>query len=166
MSTENLYSAEAKEKIKEMAEDIDFAMMATNLTKTPLSIIPMSTKKVDEDGNIWFLSGKNSDHNRDIQKNKEVQLIYSDKGSMKFLSVFGIASIVTEKMVLKELYGKSDDTWFDGEDDPNLSALKIEPKDAYYWDSKHSKIVSLFKMGVGAVTGEKQDVGRKGELNV
>ena len=166
MSTENLYSAEAKEKIKKMAKDIDFAMMATNLTQTPLSVIPMSTKKVDEDGNIWFLSGKDSDHNRDIKNNKEVQLIYSDKGEMQFLSVYGTASIVKEKMILKELYGKTDDAWFDGVDDPNLSALKIEPKDAYYWDSKSNKIVSLFKMGVGAVTGEKQDVGRKGELNV
>ena len=166
MSTENLYSTEAKEKIKKLAEDIDFAMMATNLSKTPLSIIPMSTKKVDEDGNIWFLSGRDSDHNRDIKKDKNVQLVYSNKSSMQFLSVYGTATITTEKMIIKELYNKSDDSWFDGVDDPNISAIKFEPKDAYYWDSKGNKIVTLFKMGVGAVTGEKQDVGRKGELNV
>ncbi len=166
MSTQNLYSTDAKEKIKKLAKNIDFAMMATNLTKTPFSVIPMSTKKVDEDGNIWFLSGKDSDHNRDIKNDKNVQLIYSDKGSMQFLSVFGTASITTEKMILNELYSSTDDSWFDGKDDPNISAIKFEPKEAYYWDSKSNKIVTLFKMGVGAVTGEKQDVGRKGELNV
>ncbi|MFB9053853.1 hypothetical protein ACFFVB_12270 [Formosa undariae] len=52
MSNENLYKDEAKLKIKDMAEDIDFTMMATNLKELPLHMIPMSTKKVDEDGSF------------------------------------------------------------------------------------------------------------------
>lgn len=166
MSTENLYNEDAKKKISKLAKDIDFAMMATNLKATPLSVIPMSTKKVDEDGNIWFLSGKDSDHNKDIEKNGETQLIYSDPGSMEFLSVYGEASITTEKLIIKELYSKADDTWFDGINDPNITAIKFKPSEAFYWDTDSNKLVSLFKIGKGAITGEKQDVGESGRLKV
>ena len=68
MSTKNLYSTEAKEKIKKMAESIDYAMMATDLKSQPFHAVPMSTKEVDDDGNIWFLSNKNSTHNQHIEK--------------------------------------------------------------------------------------------------
>ena len=166
MSTKNLYNDEAKEKITKMAEDIDFAMMATNLENIPLSVIPMSTKKVDGEGNIWFLSGKDSDHNKDIEKDPNAQLIYSKPGSMQFLSVYGRATIVTDKSILEDLYSKADDNWFDGKDDPNLTAISFKPSEAAYWDSKSNKLVSLFKMGVGAVTGNKQDVGETGKLKV
>lgn len=166
MSTKNLNDKEAQKKIKKLAEDIDFVMMATALGTKPLSVIPMSTKKVDDAGYIWFLSNKNSDHNKDIARDKNIQLLYSHPGSMEFLSVYGEAEIVLDKNILKDLYGKSDDNWFDGVDDPNLTAIKVNPADAYYWDTKSNKIVTLFKMGVGAITGNQPDIGEKGKLNV
>lgn len=166
MSTKNLELKEAREKLKELATDIDFCMMATNLGNKPLSVIPMSTKKVDDNGDIWFLSGADSDHNKDIERSNDVHLIYSKPGSMEFLSVYGKASITKDKQILKDLYGKSDDNWFDGLDDPNLTALQFNPSEAYYWDTKNNKFVTLFKMGVGAITGDQPDIGVSGKLNV
>ncbi len=164
MENKNLYNKEAKEKIKELAEDIDFAMMATHLDSKPFHAIPMSTKKVDEDGNIWFLSGQDSEHNAFIKKDSNVVLLYSKPSDMSFLTVFGEAVIETNKHILENLYGKSDNMWFDGVDDPNLSAIKFKPKQAQYWEPKHNKLVTLFKFGVGAVTGEQQDLGNSGSL--
>ena len=164
MSTENLYNDDAKKKIKEMAEEIDFTMMATNLKKTPLHMIPMSTKKVDDQGNIWFLSNKNSTHNKNITEDAHLHLIYSDKSDMQFLNVFGTATITTDRKIIDELYGKSDDAWFDGKDDPNITALSIKPIEAYYWDPKNNKLVSLVKMGVGAITGDQPDMMDFGKL--
>lgn len=164
MSTENLYNEEARKKLKDMAENIDFAMMATNLDHAPLHMIPMSTKKVDEDGNIWFLSNRNSNHNKHLNEDPHLHLIYANKADMQFLNVYGIASITTDKEIIKELYGKSDDAWFEGEDDPNITALSIKPTDAHYWDPKHNKLVALVKMGVGAITGDEPDTMDFGKL--
>ncbi len=166
MSTENLYNREAKEKIKELAESIDFTLMGTQLGQKPVTVVPMSTKKVDDNGSIWFLSGKDSGHNAHIGTEPHVQLFYTKPGSMEFLTVFGDAVVTTDKSILKELYGKSDDMWFEGLDDPNLTAIEVRPLDAYYWDSKHNKIVSLLKMGAGAITGEQPDLSEQGELEV
>lgn len=166
MSKDNLYHDEAKKKIKEMAEDIDFTMMATNLKQTPLHMIPMSTKKVDEHGNIWFLSNKNSTHNQNILEDSNLHLIYSDKGDMQFLTVYGSATITTDRQMIDELYGKSDDAWFDGKDDPNITAISVKPTEAFYWDPKNNKLVTLVKMGVGAITGNQPDLMDQGKITI
>lgn len=165
MSTENLTSKEALEKMTGLVNDIKFAMLLTALDTQPISSVPMTTKKVDAQGDIWFLSGLNSDHNANIVKSPKVQLLYSDPGDMEFISIYGEATIVTNKDVLEELYTKKDDAWFTGVDDPNLTALKIVPQEAYFWDTKDNKYVSLFKMGISAITGDKADIGEKGKLN-
>lgn len=126
----------------------------------------MTSKKVDKEGNIWFLSLRNSDHNNDLLKNNDVQLLYSEPSDMEYLSVYGEAEITTNREILKDLYNKADDNYFEGLDDPNLTAIKVRPQEAYYWDTKTNKYVTLLKMGVGAVTGNEQDIGEKGRLNL
>lgn len=164
MSKDNLYNDDAKKKIKEMAEDMDFAMFASNLKQLPLHMVPMSTKKVDAQGNILFLSDRSSTHNQNINKDSNVHLIYVDKGSMQFLNVYGTATITRDQNMIDELYGKSDDAWFEGKEDPNVTVISVKPTESYYWDPKHNKLVSLVKMGVGAITGEQPDMMDVGKL--
>lgn len=164
MSTTNLYDTEAINKIKELADEIDFTLFATNLGNQPFNAVPMSTKKVDSEGNIWFLSGRDSLHNKDIHQDNKVQLMYSKPSSMQFLTVFGEAFVIRDSKVVEELYSKTDDAWFDGKEDPNISAIMIRPLEARYWDPKNNKLVTLFKMGVSAVTGIKTDIGKEGKL--
>ncbi len=150
----DLTEADALTKLKDLAEGIGFAMLATALKTAPIHMIPMSTKKVDEHGRIWFLSGRDSTHNKHIEQDSEVHLIYANPGSMQFLNVFGTAEILTDKEILKELYGKADDAWFKGVDDPDLTALCITPKNAYHWDPKNNRLVTLARMGFAALTGQ------------
>lgn len=166
MSTKNLYDDDAREKIKELAEDIDFCMLVTNMDEKPLSVVPMSTKQVDDHGAVWFLSKASSEHNRNIAKDRDVQLLYSGTSDMEFLSVYGEAFIETNREVIHELYSKADNAWFDGKDDQDITAIKVNPKEAYYWDNKHNKMVTLFKLGMAAVSGNKQDISEKGKLEL
>ena len=166
MSTTNLYDENAKKKIKGIAEDVDFCMMATNLTVQPLSVIPMSTKEVDSDGAIWFLSNKDSDHNADIISDPTTQLLYSGTSEMKFLSVYGTSEIIHDRDTIAKLYSSADNAWFDGKDDPNITAIKFKPSEAAYWSNDGNKLVTLFKLAKAAVTGENQDIGTSGKLSV
>lgn len=166
MSQENLKTDEAVNKLKELATGIDFAFLATNLGMQAAHAVPMSTKEVDEEGNIWFLSNKNSEHNKHITDQGIAQLYYGKPGSMEFLTVFGNATISTDKSTIEKLYVKSDDNWFDGKDDPNITAIKIQPQDAHYWEPKSNALVSLVKMGVGFITGQRQELGKEGDINI
>ena len=127
----------------------------------------MITKKVDEHGNIWFLSHLNSEHNNNIAKDPQVQLLYSHPSDLEFLSIYGHATIIYDKKVLKELYTSADDAWFNDSDDPNLTAIKIVPQEAYFWDSNDNTFNKLFKRGLAAVKDEKpENSEKKGKLNL
>lgn len=166
MSTQNLTKLDARNKIAKMADRIDVAMLLTDLTTHPISTAPMSTKKVDHDGNIWFLSEKNSEHNDNIIKDSRVQLIYSDPSEMNFMSIYGRAEITSDPNAIEELYSKIDDAWFGGKSDPNITVLKVSPQEAYYWDTKQNKYISLLKIGAAAITGNQADIGKKGKLDL
>jgi general stress protein 26 len=166
MKTDNLIQKEALVKLKSMAEAIKITMMLTNLKKQPISVNPMSTKRVDEDGAIWFLSPLKSEHNVNIQSDNKVQLIYSDPQNKQYLSVFGDAWIESRYPIKKELYTKEDDIWFDGVDDVNLTAIKVNPQQAFYWDKSSNKFINMFEETVEALTGEAKDHFKKGKLEV
>lgn len=163
----NLTNTEAVKKIQELAKDAAICLFATNLTNLPIAARPMATQKVDDEGNIWFLSSKSSEHNQDIDDDSRVQLFYSNKGSSEYLSVYGDAEIIEDKTLAKELWTPLAKTWFtEGVDDPDLTIIKVVPADAYYWDTKTNKAVSLLKIIAGAVTGKTMDDGVQGKLKV
>ncbi|HYG14747.1 MAG TPA: pyridoxamine 5'-phosphate oxidase family protein [Bacteroidia bacterium] len=163
----NLYSEEAINKLQELAEDADIAILTSGLTNLPLSACPMSTRDVDEHGHLWFLSTANSDHNHNIARDNRVQLFYSNHSSSEYLSIYGTAEILKDRTKIDELWSSMAKTWFnEGKDDPNLTVIKVMPLEAYYWDTKTNKMVSLFKILSGAITGKENDDGIQGKIFV
>jgi len=152
-------------KRKELGEGIDFAMMQTNLMVTPSHSIPMGTKEVDEEGFIWFLNNKNSmTHNRHLISDKSIQSMYSKPSAMEFMTVYGHAFITTDRAVLEPFYRKSEDTLFKGMDDPNLTAIKVVPEDAHYWETKNGKFSAPSKIGCRGFDGKNTGFRRRGRF--
>lgn len=164
----NLTATDAVEKIREIAKDANICMFVTDLSSLPLSGRPMATQEVDEQGNIWFMSDRNSDKNKHIEDDEQVQLFYSHTNNYEYLSIFGRAEIVNDRSKIEELWTPMAKTWFkEGKDDPNISLLKVIPEDAYYWDTKNNKMVSLIKFAMGAIgINPKDDGGIEGKLKV
>lgn len=163
----NLSQADALKKLKELAEDIGVCMFCTDLGRVPFQTRPMGTQKVDADGNIWFFSDASSDKNDEIRHDSDVQLIYSKVSDSHFLSVAGTASVSRDKAKIDELWNKMAEAWFKGgKDDPNLTVVCVKPREAYYWDTKNGKMISLIKIAVSAVTGVQMDGGIEGKIRM
>lgn len=163
----NLHDKEAVDKIKDLAKSANICMFTSQLSEAPLSSVPMATQEVDDEGNLWFLSGKSSHKNRHIQSDPRVQLFYSNTGSSEFLSIYGKATITTDKAEIEKLWTPIAKAWFtEGKNDPDLTVIKVAPEEAYYWDTKNSKAVSMLKILAGAITGKTMDDGVEGKLNV
>lgn len=46
--------------------------------------------------------------------------------------------------------------WFtEGENDPRISVIKVDPVESYYWDTKHNKIIVMMKRIVGAIPAKR-----------
>lgn len=166
MSTQNLEDKKALTRMTNLIESIKTGMLVTCLDDRPLNVVPMTTKKIDEEGNIWFLSRLDSNQNCNIVQEPEVQLIYSAPATKEFISIYGMAAVSVDPGKLKELYHESDDAWFTGLDDPNLTAIKVTPKESYYWDEKHNNYRDLFNPDgtKGKIEKDKISTGEKGKL--
>ncbi len=161
------HSKEAIKKIQDIANDINICMMCTNLSETPISTCPMATQKVDDRGDIWFLSAKNSNHNREIEQDPQVQLFYAHPGQFSFLSLFGTAEVLHDRQKIEEIWKDDAKIWFqEGKDDPNLTVVHFIPEEGYYWDTKSSKMVAFLKMAASLVTGKTMDDGVEGKLKI
>ena len=161
----NLSEQEGRDKIKELVEDINICLFTTNLSQLPLSARPMATSEIDEDGNLWFISKDGSDKNDDIEQDNRVQLFYSKNNAAEYLSVYGEAIIVKDDQEKVEKYWSAmANNWFDGNDDPSITLIKVVPKDSYYWDTHNNRFISFTKLIAGAITGNGAEVGIKGEI--
>ena len=75
----------------------------------------------------------------------------------EYLSVFGDAFIYTDRSTIEDKWSPMANAWFDGKEDPNVSIIRVEPKETYYWDTKAGKLVSLLTFATAAITGNKTD---------
>lgn len=155
----------AVNKIKDLAENIKTCMFCT-YNSDRLQSRPMSVQKIDDLGQLWFLSDRNSSQNAEISLNPTVELFFAEPHD-KFLTLHGTASIEYDKETIEELYDPIVKVWMPGgKDDPNLSVIKVVPEDGYYWNNKHGKMVAIAKMTAAFVTGNTMDDGIEGNLTL
>lgn len=158
MSNENLNKEEGIKKLKELAEAARVCMFCTELENTPVTARPMTITEVDDDGNLWFISGKDSNKNVDIQHDKRVQLFFMNNGKYEYLSVFGQAFIYTDKATIDEKWSMMANAMFEqGKDDSDVSLIRVQPSDTQYWDTKSGKMISFLSFAWAAITGKKTD---------
>lgn len=156
----SLTDQEGISKLRELAKDIDVCFFCTNLDEKPIHGRPMSTQDVDDQGNLWFISSSDSNKNFELQEDNRVQLFYSKMSDYHFLSVYGTATIYRDKATIDEMWDPVAKAWFEkGKDDPKVTVIRVKPSDAYYWDTKDGKIISLFKWASAAILGTGGDDG-------
>jgi len=162
----SLQTKEAVNKIKVLVKSAKTCFFCTNLkTNSPFVTRPMAVQKVDEEGNLWFLSSVDSNKNQELKTNDAVQLLFQGDPHTNFLSLFGHATISKDREKIDELWDPIAKTWFtEGKEDPRISVIKMTPADGYYWDTKHGKFVAFAKMAVGAMTGKTMDDSIEGRI--
>ena len=165
MSTiKNLTNQEAIEKLKDLAE----GKMCLLCTKEngKLESRPMSASQVDESGDIWFFSGKDSNKNRQIKADPEVYLMFIEAGKQHYLSLTTEVEILHDQQKIDELWNGFMNAWFPGgKTDPNISLLRASVTSGHYWDEKDGHLIGMLKAGIKAVTGGKGDDGAlEGEI--
>jgi general stress protein 26 len=164
----DLSGPEAIQKLKDLAEDAKTCFFCSDIkTGVPISARPMTVQKVDEAGNLLFLSATDSNTDKEIKEDAFVQLFFQGSKYSDYLNIYGIATLSQDKALIKELWQPTLKTWFtEGEDDPRISVISVEPTEVYYWDNKHGNAVAFVKQLVGAAIGKTLDDSIEGKLEV
>ena len=162
----DLQDIDAIKKLKSLAEDIRFCMYTT-INDGKIESRPMTTLDIDDNGNVWFFTSKQTQLGEETTWGEAVSLIYSDPKNNSYLSVSGNASIIEDENKKEELWNPMSKAWFpEGKDDPNLVMLKVTTDEAAYWDSSSSKMIVFFSMLKAVITGNTPDEGDYGKLNL
>lgn len=164
----DLTSNEAIEKVNELVKRAKTCFFGTaNATGDSSGARPMSVQKVDDEGNLWFLSANDSHKNLEIAQDPSVKLFFQGSPHSDFLQLEGTATITTDRAKIEELWEPIVKTWFtEGVDDPRITVIKVEPLRGYYWDTKHGTAVAGIKMLIGAAIGKTMDDSIEGTLTV
>ena len=167
-NTENLIHEEAIYKLKSLVNEIEVCLFCTDLkTDDGSTCRPMTAIKVCDQRNIWFFSDKNSDKNKAIASDKEVQLFFSHPGKSSYLVVNGDAEIILDEVTIEELWSPVAKIWFkEGKNDPSISVIKVTPKGAYYWDTDGNRMINFLKMVASVATGANLVTGNQGSIKL
>jgi general stress protein 26 len=162
----DVYSLEAGERIKEMAESTKTCFFCTEKgLGDSLGVRPMSILQAEDNGTLWFLSAKDSYKNQEIAMNSEAKLYFQGSPHSDFLILTGTATISYDKNKIKELWMPLAKAWFtQGENDPRITAIKFVPENGFYWDNKHGNLIAGVKMLFGALVGQTIDDGIQGKI--
>ncbi|MDB5290365.1 MAG: putative ral stress protein 26 [Phycisphaerales bacterium] len=134
------------QKLNQMIEGIDVAMLTTAMPDGSLHSRPMVSRQVSEDGVLCFFSDADSAKVHEVRRDSHVNISYADTVRQRYVSISGRATVVRDTPKARELWTPIVKAWFpSGPDDPNLVLLRIEIDEAEYWDGPASKMVQLFR---------------------
>lgn len=165
---ESLAGSEAVKKIQELAEKAQTCFLCTSpIDSASAGTRPMSVRKVDDEGNLWFLSANDSHANEEIAADPNVRIFMQGSPHSDFLHLSGLAQISTDRAMIEELWDPMIKTWFtEGKDDPRIAVIKVAPNTGYYWDTKHGNLVAGVKIMIGAAIGKTLDDSIEGPIQL
>lgn len=153
---------EAIKAVHELIKEIEIAMLTT-VSEEGLVSRPMKTQDVEFDGELWFLTKKNTGKFHELLRNSQVNIAYAGKS---FISIRGKAELVESIEKVKQFWSPAYEKFLETHvDDPNLILIKVEAETAEYWDTGNPfKMVKfLFRRLLGKNT-EGTEINRIVEL--
>lgn len=122
---------QAIQTIWKLIQGIDTAMLTT-VSEEGLVSRPMKTQDIEFDGDLWFLTKKDTDKFHELLRNRQVNVSYAGKS---YVSIRGEAELVESADKVKSFWSPAYEEILDTTyDDPNLVLIKVKAETAEYWD--------------------------------
>lgn len=150
MSENNsLQNEKALSVLRGILKDTEIVMLTTVSAEGNIVSRPMQTQKLEFDGDLWFITRRDTTKYQEISENSNVNVtVVGDS----YASISGTASFVEDIERKKEFWNKVYEKMFDvSYDDPILVLIKVEANHAEYWDTGDTtkSVANFFKKVVG-----------------
>ena len=138
------HEVEGIKKLRRLTKDNKFCMLTTVDESGVLRSRPMAIQKMEGNGDIYILIGKNTSVAAAVEHNDYVNASFANNSGDVAVSVSGRARILGDRRKMEELWEPIFQVRFPlGPDDPNLVLLKIELETAEHWDSRQRVLSTL-----------------------
>jgi len=152
------------ERVWTLMKKIAFCMLSTR-DGDDIRARPMAPHISREENAVYFLTDVHGHKDDEIRQDPQVGLTFSDAGGQKYVSLTGRASVSNDRSTIKELWSTPAKAWWSSPDDPSIRVLKIDLKDAQYWDSPGTAL-SYIKMAAAALTSTRPDIGKSAKVEL
>lgn len=135
--------------LKDIMKDAKIVMLTTISKDGNLVSRPMQTQEIEFDGDLWFITLKDTTKYGEINANPNVNVTIVGNS---YASISGVASFVDDLNRKKEFWNKLYEKMFKvSYDDPNLILIKVEAQHAEYWETGNTSksVMNFFKKVVG-----------------
>lgn len=123
---------DAKTKLIEVLKGYETLMVATKATDGTTHARPMAVAGVDDNGDIWFVTRKETPKVDEVKLDNEA-LVTGQEGRT-FVSVSGHVDVIADRERFAAMWKPAWKVWFpDGKDDPHAVLLKFAPEVGEFW---------------------------------
>jgi len=149
MTKEVEVNQEAIETVRRLIKGIDIAMLAS-ITEQGIVARPMKTQEVEFDGDLWFLTMKDTEKYEELVHNPHVNVTYVGDS---YVSIRGTAELINDREKIKEYWNLAYEKFLETtSDDPNLILIKVKAETAEYWDTGNK--MKFVKQIINKLTGK------------
>ena len=161
------------EDLYELIEGIEVAMFTTRRPDGHLVSRPMQTQERTSGIDLWFMTNVETHKLDELVADPHVNLAYYNNRSREWVSVAGIATLTTDRELIRELYQPDWKAWLgdaggelDGSpDDPRIALILVEAESVTYLKVTKPRPVVLFEVAKGIITGAPPKVGSLRTVN-
>lgn len=154
---------EHREALARIIESFRTAMLVTDSGADGLVSRPMSPLGDEFDGTLWFATERDNTCVAQVKANPRVHVSFADEGRNDYVSVSGRATQVDDRAKVEELWNPALSAFFEGEDDPKLTLIRVDVDTAEYWDGPGTllgKLAFFAKVAAGGDHGSMTDNAR------
>ena len=153
--------------LHDLIDGIEVAMFTTRRADGHLVSRPMQTQERESGTDLWFMTNIETHKLDDLMSDPHVNLAYYRDGSREWVSVSGIATVSTDRDLVRELYKPDWKAWLgdqggerDGSaNDPRIALILVDAQSVTYMKVTKPRPVVLFEVAKAMVTGSPPDVG-------
>ncbi len=157
-----------RRKVLSLIDGIDYALFTTRGSDgAPLHARPMAYRKVEDDGDLWFFTKRQSRKIEELGAEPRVLVSFADPRRQVFVSITGRAAVVGDRAKVKALWNEVYRAWFPGgPEDADVVLIRVEAENAEYWDTPTSAMVYAFGYVKALVTGKPARAGEIGTVDL
>lgn len=151
-----------------LIDGIDYAVFTTRgRDGAPLHARPMAYRSVEDDGDLWFLTKRDSRKVEELTAEPRVLVSFADPKRQNFVSITGHASVVADRDTVQARWNEIYRAWFPGGPaDDNVVLIRVRAEHAEYWDTPTSLAVFAFGYARAVVTGQPARSGDVGAVDL
>lgn len=146
--------AEDSRSIDDLLRGGDVAMLVTNDGHGTLSARPLTVAEVDGGVVLFLVDGAASWIDEVRAPGSEV-LVAVDNRRNDWVSVRGRTALSADRNTIDRLWSPPAGAYFDGPDDPRVTALQVSVIEGEYWSAPGSGAIGRLLSVVGAAIGQE-----------